>query len=139
MTATMPQLPAPDIDDLIGIALWSEYMTTDRGIVAVRTLSTLTRQLGFRCEGFRRQGAHAWARLTITYELQPLTWAEVCIDQPDSRWKLADAAWQRLHPEVKFIVARQELERYVDEFCWGLEVAWQAAHAMRFSGGIRVQ
>lgn len=118
-----PGIPA-ELDQTLDTILWSGYDPDGDAIIAVRHIASLRDALGFRGEQLRRQGSYAYARLTVTYRLQPLTWGQCCIDQPDARAKIADAAWGALEAAAKFGISRQQVRRYVDTFCYGLETAW---------------
>lgn len=120
-----PALGIPaELDATLDDILWSEYTADDGGILAVRHVASLKDAISFRAEGLRQQGPLSYARLTICHQMNPLTWGQCCVDQPESRWKLADAAWSALEPSAKFGISRQQIRRYVDTFCYRLEVAW---------------
>jgi len=136
-----PGIPS-ELDATLDDILWSGYEADGPSILAVRHVASLKDALSFRAEGFRQQGPLSYARLTICHQMTILTWRHCCIDQPESRWKLADAAWDALEPSVKFGISRQQIRRYLDTFCYGLEAAWTELIPPRsssFTGGITVQ
>jgi hypothetical protein len=133
-----PGIPS-ELDATLDDILWSEYTADGASIFAVRYVAGLRDFLGFRAEGFHQRGPYSYARLIVTHDLVPLAWGQCCVDQPDSRGKIADAAWLALEPSVKLGISRQQIRRYVDTFCYRLEVAWGELLPTRFSGGIAVQ
>ncbi len=136
-----PGIPA-ELDATLDEILWSGYEADGQSILSVRFVASLKDALGFRAEEIQQRGQLTYARLTITHDLAPLTWGHCCIDQPDSRGRIADAAWAALEPSVKLGISRQQMNRYLNTFCAGLEWAWNElikAGPSQFTGGIQVQ
>lgn len=108
--------------------LWDEPADIDEQVVAIRPVPPSLKCFGFHALEIRRVGAYTYSRVVVQWELDLLTWATLCIDRPDERYKLARAAFSACPPEVKAIIPLPTLSLFVDQFCAGVWPRWVAAH-----------
>jgi hypothetical protein len=119
-------------DDRYGQDLWwSGYEWHGDRVTASRLLLPATREhsLGFGAVELRPRGEVTWGRLAIGYDGHELAWMVLCLDWPDHRNQLADAAYDALvglQIDARWIVTRAELRRYLSLFCAGLWDAWDS-------------
>lgn len=110
---------------------WQGYDLVNGEVVwATRQLAPLSiaHSVTFTAEQIKRQGLQTWARLSIKYDGHGLTWGVICVDLPDQRNRVADAAWDALNLldcDAKWIVTRPQLRRYLDLFCEGVWDFWR--------------